>query len=107
MKQLRLRPAGWRLLLEPVAPPADSPTLLGLYRCRTCRSYWRLWSAYRYAGMSWSLASSSCGKCCDNVEMDVERVACSTCGSRDVKVDLTADGDQVYCWSCCMPTEVR
>jgi len=42
------------------------------HKCKICGAYWRLWlkEEVPYSETdSWSLISSSCGTCCDNVPM--------------------------------------
>lgn len=55
----------------PVAPPMD-PTWRGwgTHRCKVCGAIWRRWTADEQPPEGgWTLYSSTCGKCCDNVEM--------------------------------------
>lgn len=58
----------------------DSALLRGripTHRCKVCCALWTLWEAqpakypsgHPLHGRSWSLFSSGCGKCCDNVAM--------------------------------------
>jgi len=42
------------------------------HKCKICGAYWRLWlkEEVPYSeNDSWSLLSTSCGSCCDNVPM--------------------------------------
>ncbi len=47
--------------------------LLRVERCRTCKARWKTWSD----GTCSLLPGDRCGKCCDNVPMDLEPVPAS------------------------------